>query len=72
VDLCTSTDLVIGANRGLGRVLAAELLSRGAAVYAAARNPDQVELPGTKPIALDITDPAAVAAAVRATATDVS
>jgi NAD(P)-dependent dehydrogenase (short-subunit alcohol dehydrogenase family) len=67
VDLSTSTVLVTGANRGLGRALAAELLGRGATVYAAARNPDQVDLPGAKPIALDITDPASVAAAVQAT-----
>src|SRR4051794_3440603 len=56
VDLSTSTALVTGANRGFGRALAAELLSRGATVYAGARNPDQVDLPGAKPIALDITD----------------
>jgi NAD(P)-dependent dehydrogenase (short-subunit alcohol dehydrogenase family) len=67
MDLSTSTVLVTGANRGLGRALAAELLSRGATVYAAARNPDQVDLPGAKPIALDITDPASVAAAAQAT-----
>jgi NAD(P)-dependent dehydrogenase (short-subunit alcohol dehydrogenase family) len=67
MDLSTSTVLVTGANRGLGRALAAELLSRGASVYAAARNPDQVDLPGAKPIALDVTDPASVAAAVQAT-----
>jgi NAD(P)-dependent dehydrogenase (short-subunit alcohol dehydrogenase family) len=67
VDLSTSTALVTGANRGFGRALAAELLSRGATVYASARNPDQVDLPGAKPIALDITDPASVAAAAKAT-----
>ena len=67
MDLSTSTVLVTGANRGLGRALAAELLSRGATVYAGARNPEQVDLPGVKPIALDITDPASVAAAVEAT-----
>ena len=67
MDLSTSTVLVTGANRGLGRALAAELLSRGATVYAAARNPGQVDLPGAKPIPLDITDPASVAAAAQAT-----
>ncbi|WP_330291241.1 SDR family oxidoreductase [Streptomyces sp. NBC_00576] len=66
MDLSTSTVLVTGANRGLGRALAAELLSRGATVYAGARNPDQVDLPGVRPIALDITDPASVAAAAKA------
>ena len=67
MDLSTSTALVTGANRGFGRALAAELLSRGATVYAGARNPDQVDVPGAKPIALDITDPASVAAAAKAT-----
>jgi NAD(P)-dependent dehydrogenase (short-subunit alcohol dehydrogenase family) len=67
MDLSTSTVLVTGANRGLGRALAAELLHRGATVYAAARNPDQIDLPGAKPVALDITDPASVAAAADAT-----
>lgn len=54
------TALVTGANRGLGRHLAAELLARGAKVYAAARNPETVDLPGAIPIQLDITDPESV------------
>jgi NAD(P)-dependent dehydrogenase (short-subunit alcohol dehydrogenase family) len=58
-----STALVTGANRGLGRHFAEQLLARGATVYAAARNPDSVDLPGAIPIALDVTDPASVAAA---------
>ncbi|WP_433319018.1 SDR family oxidoreductase [Micromonospora sp. CA-269861] len=60
-----STALVTGANRGLGRHLAAELLARGATVYAGARNPDSVDLPGVTPVRLDITDPASVAAAAK-------
>ncbi|MGW2521235.1 SDR family oxidoreductase [Streptomyces sp. NPDC001617] len=67
MDLSISTALVTGANRGFGRALAAELLERGATVYAGARNPDHVDLPGAKPIALDITNPASVAAAAKAT-----
>jgi NAD(P)-dependent dehydrogenase (short-subunit alcohol dehydrogenase family) len=67
MDLSTSTVLVTGANRGFGRALAVELLGRGAGVYAGARNADHVDLPGVKPITLDITDPASVAAAARAT-----
>jgi NAD(P)-dependent dehydrogenase (short-subunit alcohol dehydrogenase family) len=67
MDISASTVLVTGANRGFGRALAAELLARGATVYAGARNPDQVDLPGAKPIALDITDPASVEAAAKAT-----
>jgi NAD(P)-dependent dehydrogenase (short-subunit alcohol dehydrogenase family) len=52
-----SVALVTGANRGLGRVFARELVSRGAAkVYGAARNPAAVTEPGVTPVALDITD----------------
>ncbi|MFE9692070.1 SDR family oxidoreductase [Micromonospora sp. NPDC005806] len=57
--------LVTGANRGFGRHLAAELLARGATVYAGARNPESVDLPGVTPVLLDITDPASVAAAAK-------
>ena len=39
-----------------------ELISRGARVYAGARDPGSVSLPGAIPVALDITDPASVAA----------
>lgn len=67
MNISTSTALVTGANRGFGRALAAELLGRGAKVYAAARKPETVDLPGAIPVALDITDPASVAAAVEAT-----
>lgn len=67
MDLSTTTALVTGANRGLGRHLAADLLARGATVYATARNPDQVDLPGAKVLRLDVTDPASVAAAAAAT-----
>ena len=62
-----STALVTGANRGLGRRLAEELLARGAKVYAGARDPGSVDLAGVTPVALDITDPASVAAAAGAT-----
>jgi NAD(P)-dependent dehydrogenase (short-subunit alcohol dehydrogenase family) len=71
MDIAGSTALVTGANRGLGRHLASELLARGATVYAGARNPDSVDLPGAKVLALDITDPSAVAAAAEA-ASDVT
>jgi NAD(P)-dependent dehydrogenase (short-subunit alcohol dehydrogenase family) len=57
-----SVALVTGAGRGLGRVYARELVSRGAAkVYGAARNPAAVTEPGVTAIALDITDPERVA-----------
>src|ERR1700756_4872168 len=61
------TALVTGANRGLGRHLAQQLRDRGAKVYAAARNPQSVDLEGGTPIALDITDPASVPTAADAT-----
>jgi NAD(P)-dependent dehydrogenase (short-subunit alcohol dehydrogenase family) len=60
------TALVTGANRGLGRHLAVQLRDRGAAVYAAARNPAAVDLPGVTPVRLDVTDPASVSAAAAA------
>jgi NAD(P)-dependent dehydrogenase (short-subunit alcohol dehydrogenase family) len=66
VNIAGSTALVTGANRGLGRRLATELLARGATVYAGARNPDTVDLPGAKVLQLDVTDPDSVAAAARA------
>jgi NAD(P)-dependent dehydrogenase (short-subunit alcohol dehydrogenase family) len=52
--------LVTGANRGLGRQFAADLVERGAKVYAAARRPETVDLPGVVPVQLDITDPESV------------
>ena len=58
---------VTGANRGLGRAFAQAALAAGAAkVYAAARDPASVDLPGVVPIALDVTDPAQIAAAAQA------
>jgi NAD(P)-dependent dehydrogenase (short-subunit alcohol dehydrogenase family) len=52
-----------GANRGLGRRFAAQLVERGAKVYAAARRPETIDLPGVIPVQLDITDPDSVARA---------
>src|SRR5699024_2514221 len=55
-----------GANRGLGRQFAAQLLDRGAAkVYAAARRPESIVLPGVEAIGLDVTEPDQVDAAAR-------
>ncbi|SFF51462.1 Short-chain dehydrogenase [Actinacidiphila alni] len=70
MDIHGATALVTGANRGIGRALAAELRRRGAKVYATARRPEAIDLDGVETLALDITDPAAVAAAAR-TAHDV-
>ncbi|MGW4960100.1 SDR family oxidoreductase [Nonomuraea sp. NPDC004186] len=59
-----SVALVTGANRGLGAAFAQALLDRGArTVYAAARNPATITGTNLTPIELDVTDPAAVAAA---------
>lgn len=59
-----SVAFVTGANRGLGREFTRALLERGAAkVYGAARDPRTITEPGVVPVALDITDPDAVAAA---------
>jgi NAD(P)-dependent dehydrogenase (short-subunit alcohol dehydrogenase family) len=57
--------LITGANRGLGLAFAREALARGArTVYAGARDPSTVTLPGVVPVKLDVTNPADVAAAV--------
>jgi NAD(P)-dependent dehydrogenase (short-subunit alcohol dehydrogenase family) len=60
------TALVTGANRGLGRRFAEQLVSRGAKVYAAARRPETIELDGVVPLQLDITDPESVRRAAEA------
>src|ERR1700689_1948237 len=67
MDIKRSTALVTGGNRGFGNSLVAELLARGATVFAAARDPKTVTVEGAIPIQLDITDPASVAAAAEAT-----
>jgi NAD(P)-dependent dehydrogenase (short-subunit alcohol dehydrogenase family) len=72
VEIKNQIALVTGANRGIGRSLVAELQRRGVAkVYAAARRPETVDLPGAVPLGLDITDDASVAEAA-AVATDVT
>ncbi|WP_340391788.1 SDR family oxidoreductase [Paenibacillus sp. FSL E2-0190] len=55
---------VTGANRGFGRHLTLELLSRGAKVYGGARNPETINIPGVIPVKLDITNTQEVEAAV--------
>jgi len=58
--------LVTGANRGLGKAFVDELLVRGVAgVYAAARNPDTVDVNDDRviPVRLDVTNPDDVRAA---------
>lgn len=64
--------LVTGANRGIGLAFARELLARGARkVYAAARDPASVSLPGVQALPLDVTHPDQVQAAAQQ-ATDVT
>ncbi|WP_106398416.1 SDR family oxidoreductase [Actinocorallia populi] len=67
MNISGSTALVTGANRGIGRHFAEQLLQRGAAkVYATARRPESVDIPGVEVLRLDITDPASVEAAAAA------
>ncbi|HSW12654.1 MAG TPA: SDR family oxidoreductase [Solimonas sp.] len=62
-----SVALVTGANRGLGLAFAKALLAGGARkVYAAARDPASVTLPGVIPLRLDVTRTEDVAAAAAA------
>ena len=66
MDVKGSTAIVTGANRGLGKAIVAELLSRGAAkVYAGARDPESVVTadPRVVPVRLDVTDQNSVYAA---------
>lgn len=73
MDVRSSTALVTGANRGLGRAIVEELLERGASkVYAGARDPQTVDAhdPRVAPIRLDVTDADSIYAAA-ALATDV-
>jgi len=65
VDIAGSVALVTGANRGLGAAFCRVLLDQGASkVYAGARDPDSIKIPGVIPVRLDITSPGDVAAAV--------
>ncbi|MEE4546415.1 SDR family oxidoreductase [Streptomyces sp. V4-01] len=59
-----SVALVTGGNRGIGATFVQALLDGGAAkVYAAARDPRKVTVPGAEPLRLDVTDPESVRAA---------
>jgi len=66
MDLKNAVVLITGANRGLGLAFAREALARGARkVYAGARDPSTVTLPGVEAIKLDVTNAADVAAAAQ-------
>ncbi|HEX7841448.1 MAG TPA: SDR family oxidoreductase [Kofleriaceae bacterium] len=59
--------LVTGANRGLGLAFTRALLAGGARkVYAAARDPSTIRLPGVQAVVLDVTREEDIAAAARA------
>ncbi|MGW6157944.1 SDR family oxidoreductase [Streptomyces sp. NPDC055144] len=66
MELKGAVAVVTGANRGLGRHLADQLVQRGAKVYAAARRPETVDLAGVTPLRLDVTDAESIRAAARA------
>ncbi|CAN7639745.1 SDR family oxidoreductase [Acidovorax sp. LjRoot118] len=67
MNLQNSVVFITGANRGLGLAFAQAALAAGARkVYAAARDPATVTLPGVIPVQLDVTNPAQIAAAVAA------
>jgi uncharacterized protein YbjT (DUF2867 family) len=61
--------LVTMASGFLGKAVCAELLARGRAVAVLVRTPGS-EPPGTIPVVGDLTDPAAINAAVRFAAQD--
>ncbi|WP_318216186.1 SDR family oxidoreductase [Streptomyces sp. SCL15-6] len=65
MELKNAVAVVTGANRGLGRHLADQLLERGAKVYGAARRPEAVDVPGVIPLRLDVTDEASIQEAAR-------
>jgi NAD(P)-dependent dehydrogenase (short-subunit alcohol dehydrogenase family) len=67
MDIQDQVALVTGANRGIGRAFVEELLERGARkVYATARRPEAIDVPGVEVLRLDLTDEASVAAAAAA------
>ncbi len=64
------TALVTGANKGIGKEIARQLAAAGLTVHVGARDAERgkqaAEEIGARPVVLDVTDPAGVAAAVRA------
>ena len=69
--IAESTAFVTGANRGLGRRFAEQLVARGATVYGGVRKVASLDVPGVIPVVIDVTDAASVTAAAE-TASGVS
>ena len=66
MDIKNAVVLITGANRGLGLEFARQSIARGARkVYAGARDPNSVTLPGVEALKLDVTRAEDVAAAAR-------
>lgn len=55
-----ATVLVTGTNRGIGHHFAVQSVQRGAKVYATARRPELVDVPGAEVVRLDITNQSSV------------
>ena len=67
MQLTNAVVLITGANRGIGLAFAREALARGARrVYAGARDPATLALPGVTPLRLDVNDAQQVEEAARA------
>ncbi|EWM18326.1 SDR family oxidoreductase [Kutzneria sp. 744] len=65
MDFTKTVAVVTGANRGLGRKFAEELVARGAKVYATARRPETMDIEGVTPLRLDVTDHSSIEAAAK-------
>jgi NAD(P)-dependent dehydrogenase (short-subunit alcohol dehydrogenase family) len=65
MDFTKTVAVITGANRGLGRHFAEQLVARGAKVYATARRPETVDIEGVTPLRLDVTDHARIEAAAK-------
>jgi NAD(P)-dependent dehydrogenase (short-subunit alcohol dehydrogenase family) len=67
MDFKNTVAFVTGANRGLGKSFVKALQAAGAKkIYAAARDPSTIDLPGVVPVQLDVNKPEQIEAAVRA------